>query len=191
MMPSQSTTVYLLRHAESRPSAAVKEPDWPLSELGKKQAHDIMPTLAKLDIDYVYTSPYLRAVETAKPFAGCAGKPLRVHDELREQLSLWADSVEEFMEQMRKKWEDFHFAPPGGESNAECQLRVVNAVRDIIRRHPGSTLLVSSHGNAISLLLNSIHSSFNFEGWMAMKNPDLFRIKVEGASLVWDRSWQP
>ena len=191
MMPSQSTTVYLLRHAESLPSATVKEPDWPLSELGKKQARDIVPTLAKLDIDHVYTSPFLRAVETAKPFAGCAGKPLRIHDELREQLSLWADSVEEFMEQMRKKWEDFHFAPPGGESNAECQLRIVNAVRDIISRHAGSTLLVSSHGNAISLLLNSIHSSFNFEEWVAMKNPDLFRIKAEGATLVWDRSWQP
>ena len=188
-MPSQSTTVYLLRHAESRPSAAVKEPDWPLSELGKKQARDIVPTLARLGIDYVYTSPFLRAVETAKPFADCAGKPLRIHDELREQLSLWANSEADFMDQMRKEWEDFRSAPPGGESNAECQLRIVNAVRDIIRRHPGRTLLVSSHGNAISLLLNSIHTSFGFEGWMAMKNPDLFRIRAEGASLVWDRLW--
>ena len=189
MIPSQSTTVYLLRHAESRPSATVKEPDWPLSELGKKQARDIVPTLARLGIDHVYTSPFLRAVETAKPFADCAGKPLHIHDDLREQLSLWADSEADFMDQMRKKWEDFHFAPPGGESNAECQLRIVNAVRDIIRRHPGRTLLVSSHGNAISLLLNSIHTSFGFEGWMAMKNPDLFRIRAEGASLVWDRLW--
>ena len=179
-MPSQSTTVYLLRHAESRPSATVKEPDWPLTDLGKKQARDIVPTLAKLDIDHVYTSPYLRAIETAKPFADFAGKPLRIHDELREQHSLWVDSVAEFMEQMRKRWEDFDFAPPGGESNAECQLRIVNAIRDIIGRHPGSTLLVSSHGKAISLLLNSIHTSFNFKRSMAMKNPDLFRIKAEG-----------
>ena len=189
-MPSQLTTVYLLRHAESRPSATVKEPDWPLSELGKKHARDIVPTLAKLDIDHVYTSPFLRAVETAKPFADFAGKPLRIHDELREQRSLWADSEADFMEQMRKKWEDFHFAPPGGESNAECQLRIVDAIGGIIRRHPGRTLLVSSHGSAISLLLNSIHSSFNFKGWMRMKNPDLFRIKAEVDSLAWDWSWQ-
>ncbi len=189
-MPSQSTTVYLLRHAESRPSATIEEPDWPLTNLGKQQALDIAPTLAKLDIDHVYTSPYLRAVETAKPFADFTGKPLRIHDELREQRSLWMDSVEDFMDQMRKKWQDFHFTPPGGESNAECQLRIVNSVRNIIRRHPGRTLLVSSHGSAISLLLNSIHNSFNFERWMAMKNPDLFRIKAEGASLVWDRLWR-
>ncbi len=189
MISNQTTTVYLLRHAESRPSATVNEPDWPLSDLGKEQARDLVPTLAKLDIDHVYTSPFLRAVETAKPFADFAGKPLRIYDELREQHSLWVDSVEDFMDQMRKRWEDFHFTPPGTESNAECQLRVVNAVRDLIRRHPGRTLLVSSHGSAISLLLNSIHSSFSFDGWMAMKNPDLFRIKSEGDSLAWDRSW--
>ena len=135
-MPSQSTTVYLLRHAESRPSPIVKEPDWPLSKLGKEQARDLVPILAKLDIDHVYTSPYLRAVETAKPFAGFAGKPLRIHDDLREQHSPWVDSAAEFIEQMRKKWEDFNFAPPCGESNAECQLRIVNAVRDIIGGHP-------------------------------------------------------
>ena len=140
MMPNQSTTVCLLRHAESRSSATVKEPDWPLTDLGKKQARDIVPALAKLNIDHVYSSPFLRAVETAKPFADFAGKPLRIHDDLREQHSLWVDSVEEFMEQTRKRWEDFHFTPPGTESNAECQLRVVNAVRDLIRRHPGSTL---------------------------------------------------
>ena len=189
-MPSQSTTVYLLRHAESRSSATVKQPDWPLTDLGAKQARDLVPTLAKLDIDHVYTSPYLRAVETAKPFADFAGKPLRIHDDLREQRSPWVDSAADFIEQTRKRWNDFNFAPPGGESNAECQLRIVNAVRDIIGGHPGSALLVSSHGKAISLLLNSIHSSFNFERSMAMKNPDLFRIKAEGASLVWDQSWQ-
>ena len=189
-MPSQSTTVYLLRHAESRSSATVKQPDWPLTDLGKQQARDLVPILAKLGIDHVYTSPYLRAVETAKPFADFSSKPLRIHDDLREQHSLWVDSVEEFIEQMRKRWEDFNFAPPGGESNAECQLRIVNAVRNIVGGHPGSTLLVSSHGKAISLLLNSIHSSFNFERSMAMKNPDLFRITTEGASLVWDQSWQ-
>lgn len=188
-MPSQSTTVYLLRHAESRSSATVKQPDWPLSDLGKEQARDLVPILAKLNIDHVYTSPFLRAVETAKPFAEFAGKPLHIYYELREQHSLWMDSVEEFMDQMRKRWEDFHFTPPGTESNAECQLRIVNAVRDLIRRHPGSTLLVSSHGSAISLLLNSIHSSFSFEEWMAMKNPDLFRIKADGDSLAWDRLW--
>ena len=190
MISNQSTTVYLLRHAQSRPSATIKEPDWPLSDLGKKQARDIVPILAKLDIDHVYTSPFLRAVETAKPFADFAGKPLRIHDELREQRSLWMDSEAEFMEQMRKRWEDFHFTPPSTESNAECQLRVVNAVTELIRKHPGKTLLVSSHGSAISLLLNSIHASFSFDGWMAMKNPDLFRITTDGASLVWDRSWQ-
>ena len=50
-----SATVYLLRHAESRPDATVRESDWPLSERGHQQAIDIVPLLTTLGIDQVYS----------------------------------------------------------------------------------------------------------------------------------------
>jgi hypothetical protein len=37
-------------------------------------------------------------------------------------------------------------------------------------------VLVSSHGNAIGLYLNRLDSSFGFEAWEEMRNPDLFAV---------------
>ena len=187
---SEPTTVYLLRHAESQPDAAVRESDWPLSERGQQQALDIVPVLTSLGIDQVYSSPYLRAVETVRPFVERAGKPLGFHADLRERRSMFVSGEPDFIVQVRRTWEDFRFTPPGGESGAACQRRVVRAITDIVGRRPRATLLVSSHGIAISLLLNTIDHSFDFDGWAAMKNPDLFKIEVSGTSFAWDRSWQ-
>ena len=190
MPTNEHTTVYLLRHAESQPDAAVRESDWPLSERGHQQALDIVPVLTSLGIDQVYSSPYLRAVETVRPFVERAGKPLGFHADLRERRSIFLSGESDFIAQVRRTWEDFRFTPPGGESSAACQRRVVRAITDIAGRHPGRTLLVSSHGNAISLLLNSMDRSVDFDAMAAMKNPDLFKIEAVDASLAWDRSWQ-
>ena len=187
---NEPTTVYLLRHAESRPDPAVREPDWPLSERGHQQALDIVPALTSLGIDQVYSSPYRRAVETVRPFAERAGKPLGFHADLRERRSMFVAGESDFIAQVRRTWEDLQFTPPGGESGAACQQRVVRAITDIVGRHPRATLLVSSHGIAISLMLNRIDRSFDFDGWAAMKNPDLFKIEASGTSFAWDRSWQ-
>ena len=190
-MPTiEPTTVYLLRHAESQPDAAVRESDWPLSERGHQQALDIVPVLTSLGIDQVYSSPYLRTVETVIPFVERAGKPLGFHADLRERRHIFVGGESDFIAQVRRTWEDFRFTPVGGESSAACQRRVVRAITDIAGTHPGRTLLVSSHGVAISLLLNKIDRSFDFDGWAAMKNPDLFKIEVSGTSFAWDRSWQ-
>lgn len=156
LLANEPTTVYLLRHAESQPDAAVRESDWPLSERGHRQALDLVPALTSLGMDQVYSSRYFRAVETVRPFVERAGKPLGFHADLREQRSMLVGGESDFMAQIRRRWEDFRFAPPGGESSAACQRRVVRAITDLVGKHPGATLLASSRGNAISLTLNSI-----------------------------------
>ena len=166
------------------------EPDWPLTERGRQQALDIVPQLVKLGIDAIYSSPFPRAIDTVRPFADQQGLPIQVRHDLRERklADRW---LPDFQSAIAKTWEDFQFAFPHGESSAACQLRVVAAVTDIVGKHPGETLLVSSHGNALSLLLNQIDRSYGFnESFFTMKNPDLFRIEARDASFSWDRSWQ-
>ena len=185
-----ATTVYLLRHAESQSSPEMDEPDWPLTERGRQQALDIVPQLAELGIDAIYSSPFPRAIDTVRPFADQQGLPIRVRHDLRER-KLTDGWLPDLRSAIAKTWEDFQFAFPDGESSAGCQLRVVAAVTDIVGKHPGETLLVSSHGSALSLLLNQIDRSYGFnESFFTMKNPDLFRIEARDASFSWDRSWQ-
>ena len=175
-MPS---SLYLLRHADSVASRTVPEPDWPLSVQGREQADALVPILQPLSIDRVVTSPYRRAVQTVAPFARQHDVTLHSDERLRERrlTDEWLDDHEAAV---RATWQDFEHAHPGGESSAACQRRVVNAIADWTERFPDDTLLVSSHGNAISLYLHHVDPDFGFPDWQAMRKPDLFGIRDGG-----------
>jgi len=169
--------LYLLRHAESTVSPDEPESDWPLSETGRNQAQALVDRLADCRVDAIYSSPYRRAVATVQPLAADRDLSVRTDDRLRERelTNRWLD---DHREALRRVWNDFSLALPGGESSAACQRRVGAALDDLRSRHGGGErVLVSSHGNAIGLYLNRLDSSFGFEAWTEMQNPDLFAVQ--------------
>ena len=188
-MTNGISTVYLLRHAETQPDPDIPEPDWALSSRGRQQALDLIPVLEELGVDVITSSPYLRAINTVRPFADRLGLEVTVHPDLRER-KLIEGMAPDFRALLRKTWEDFQFAAPGGESSAACQARVRRAINELTTRNQGLTLLLASHGNAIGLYLNSIDGSFGFDDWSRMKNPDLFKVAVSTGQHFWDRSWR-
>ena len=120
----------------------------------------------------------LTAEETAMP---------EIEPDLRER-TLSAQRIDNFEEPLRRSWEDFDYARPGGESSRTCRRRIVDCVTRLASSHAG-TLLVSSHGNALALFLNALDPSFGWEGWKAMGNPDLFKVDFDG-TLHWDRAFR-
>jgi|APSaa5957512622_1039677.scaffolds.fasta_scaffold06404_2 2,3-bisphosphoglycerate-dependent phosphoglycerate mutase len=180
-----TTTLFLLRHAESAPSADLPEPEWPLSPTGEEQALSLCDILPTLKIDHIYSSPYPRAVATAAPFAERAGLTVDIAPDLRER-KLVEGFVDDWLETLEKSWTDFSFARPNCESSAACQERVDRCIADLVEKHPGETLLLSSHGNAIGLYLNSLDPAYGFAQWRQMRNPDLFRILYREIGPIWD-----
>ncbi|NBC84694.1 MAG: histidine phosphatase family protein [Bacteroidetes bacterium] len=189
--------LYLLRHAESAPSPDIREPDWPLSDRGRRQARVIVPTLKCCGINAIYSSPYRRARETVAPFAEATGHDVTVHDGLRERL-LTARFLDDVATPARRTWADFSWSMPDGESNQVAQRRFLATVSTILGRHAGETVLISTHGTVTALLLNAIDSGVGVAEWNALEMPDLIRIhqvdecgssKVAGAdgSLRWHR----
>lgn len=183
----ENTTIYLVRHAESQPNHDLLEEDWPLSPRGREQALILASRLGEFDVNVIYSSPYRRAIDTVRPFAMQAGLEISIHQDLRER-KLIEGSTPDFRALVKRTWEDFTFAALGGESNATCQARMVRTMRELVKRHPNTTILIASHGNAIGLFLNSIELMFGFEHWAAMRNPDLFKIEAKGHTFAWDRS---
>ena len=169
--------IYLLRHAESAPSPDVPEPEWPLSADGRTQAEKLVPVLADLPISAIYSSPFPRAIDTVRPFADQAGLAVNLVEDLRERrLSSGVAPLPQWRAMLKKAWAEFDWAPPGGESNIQCQHRMFATLRGLTAAHPGESILAASHGNAIALFLNSIDSSFGFDEWAALRNPDLFLV---------------
>ncbi len=79
--------IYLVRHGESELNkvSVHQTEDTPLSPEGIKQANKLAERIKKLKIDFIYSSPYKRAKQTAeiiskklkKPIEYCGGHTTR------------------------------------------------------------------------------------------------------------------
>jgi 2,3-bisphosphoglycerate-dependent phosphoglycerate mutase len=81
-----STTLLLIRHAQSAPDRALPEEEWPLSEAGRAQAGVLADVLSQFGVNSVVSSPYIRAVDTVRPFAEQHHLPIAIEPDLRERL---------------------------------------------------------------------------------------------------------
>ncbi|MBI4867184.1 MAG: histidine phosphatase family protein [Candidatus Wallbacteria bacterium] len=178
------TTLYLVRHCQSHPSPAFADGDWPLSERGSRQARELIPVLSALGADAFVSSPYRRCLETLAPSAASLGLALETEIELRERLvsPTW---VSDFREIWRRSWEDPSFAVPGGESSLDCRLRVTRAFDRLVAKYPGRTLIVGSHGNALSLFLSAFTPGYGIAQASALRTPELLRVTHGPGGYLW------
>ncbi len=61
--------------------------DTPLSATGRRQALDVALALHGADIAHIFSSPFLRALETAHPLAAAAGRPILIEPGFSEWLN--------------------------------------------------------------------------------------------------------
>ncbi|MDH5673807.1 MAG: histidine phosphatase family protein [Myxococcales bacterium] len=177
--------IYLIRHAQSTPSDALPTAHWPLSELGHRQAEALVPFLTRLDVELVYSSPYLRAVDTVAPYARARRLKIDTLRELRER-DLSPEMTQDWFGSVQRCFENPKLALGEAESNHTLAARMRQAVFAIGQRHREPNVAVASHGQAISALLGSLDGSFGYERWRAMGLPDVFRLQLQSGALTWD-----
>ena len=182
------TVIYFIRHAQSRMSARQRHHEWPLSDLGRAQAVKLAPLMASLQIQRVFSSPFIRCLDTVAPFISKSQLPLDIHNDLRERHV--ADTVvDDFSEIWKKSWADFHFSMPGCESSSQAQSRFANAVAELVNSHKGSVLGISTHGNVLGLFLNFIDSRFHVQEAEKIRNPDVLKIIARAGHYEWDQDF--
>ena len=164
----------LIRHC----ATSSQGPEAPLTAAGAADAVALIPRLAALGPDALYSSPYARARATIAPFAEQSGMPIIADVRLRERL-LAEPAVEDWMDQLRRSFNDWSYRAPGGESLDDAQGRALAALAEIDAR--GHRLpAVASHGNLISSILATANPAFGFDDWQAIRTPDLFEIELTG-----------
>jgi 2,3-bisphosphoglycerate-dependent phosphoglycerate mutase len=144
------TTLLLARHGETDWNRHLRiqgSSDIALNELGLEQARALADELAGVELDAVYASDLVRARATAEAVAAAHGLDVRVDPRLRERsFGSWEGLTRE----------DIAELPPGarhdGETDEEVRARVLAAIEEIARRHPGGQVLVVSHGGALNTL---------------------------------------
>lgn len=129
------TEIWLVRHADCYRDMVETE-DPPLSALGRDQARRLAARLKGANLAAVYTSPYRRAMETAKAISD----DLSVDQRLVEMaLDISEDGTLEFK-----------------ETPESAVARMRGVVDDIVAAHDGERVVVVSHGASIIACLTDV-----------------------------------
>jgi broad specificity phosphatase PhoE len=152
------TTLYLIRHAATpanllnpaRLQGCRANPD--LAPVGLRQAAATRDFLAIQPIDFVYSSPLLRAVRTAEIIADPHGlTPVTVEALTECDVGDWeGQSWDEIRAADPDAFRRYHADPAahgyaGGENFQQVYDRAVRAIDEILTRHAGATVVVVSH----------------------------------------------
>jgi 2,3-bisphosphoglycerate-dependent phosphoglycerate mutase len=181
--------LYLIRHAQSNPRSTVHHSKWPLSRRGLVQAQALMDILQPLGIRRLFSSPFLRCLQTVTPFAERVGLSVEKVEDLRERL-VTRTLADDFEEVWQRSWEDFDYALPGCESSTEARERFARAVEDIAGNGGQGPLGLSTHGNVIGLFLNWTDEDNGRCECEGLMNPDIIRIVYRNGTAAWDRDFR-
>lgn len=148
--------VLLVRHAlPVRVEGADGPADPHLDELGHRQAAALAEWLVREGIDRVYTSPLVRAVETAAPLARALGVDAVVADGVAE-FDRHADEyvpLEELRATNDPRWQQLlegGYFDEGELTADQFQHTVVEAIEGIVAENPSRTVAVVCHGGVIN-----------------------------------------
>ncbi|KQX67204.1 bifunctional RNase H/acid phosphatase [Angustibacter sp. Root456] len=184
--------IVLLRHGVTEHTSARRYSgrggdDLGLTDLGRRQAQAAGRALAADGgFDAVLCSPLRRTQETAQAVADCLGLPVRVDDDWVEcSFGDWDGLT---AEQVNERWPEEHAAwfgsltaaPPGGESLADLEARVLRGRDRLLARLPRGRVLIVTHASPVKSLARAA---------MGATADVLWRLESSPASITRTRWW--
>jgi 2,3-bisphosphoglycerate-dependent phosphoglycerate mutase len=178
---------YLVRHAHA---------DWapdeqrPLSSRGQEDALRVAELLCGLPITRIYSSPYRRALQTVTLLASRVGLPVQVEPDLRERELGNAPGEYDFLAAVKQTWQNPAFSFAGGEPNFAAQRRGIALVQRLQVQFPVESLVLSTHGNLLALVLQHYDPRMDYAFWKALTMPDVYLLSLSQAGeWVISRLW--
>lgn len=147
------TTIYLVRHGDvHNPEQIMYErlPGFQLSELGRKQAHNLGKFLSGKKVSALYASPLERTIETATIVSSYHKNLSIVKDERIIEVSTTARGMSvKVLEAMHWDFYTPEFTQKGGETLEDIWKRMNHFFEEAVKKHKGQEIIVVSHGDPI------------------------------------------
>ena len=170
--------LYIVRHGETEWNKARKiqgQVDIPLNEFGRTLAKKTAKGLADIKFDLCYTSPLVRARETAELIL--AGGTTQIIEDARIEEMAFGEYEGRCCS--KKGWElpdefgrffdgpDRYQAPEGGEDFAQVKKRTGEFLNELCKKteYQNSNILIATHGAALAGMLNNIKGRPLIEYW--------------------------
>jgi broad specificity phosphatase PhoE len=160
------TEVVIVRHGETefnRRGVFRGRFDVPLNDRGREQAGRVARMLGSEPIAAVFTSPLVRATETARAIAGAHGLAAQPDDAFNNiDLGEWQGQEKARVKRERPDlWDLWIHDPdgleiPGGERLGDVRRRAYERTLRLIREHAGARVVIVTHRSVAKLLSGAL-----------------------------------
>ena len=180
--------LYIIRHGQTDWNIAKKiqgRQDIPLNERGHFQAQCLGKAMENRPITAVFSSPQIRAMETAIAVASPAGVPvIPVRDLMEINYGVWEGKTEEeLLRDDRALYEAWwsppaETAPPEGESINQVNERCRQAWKEIKPQLTGDAAIVA-HGGLLAHFMEQLLGSESIAASTVAHNASITTIEYE------------
>lgn len=177
-------SIYMIRHCES----SGQSPESQLTEEGFRQAKNLSGFFSNIKINRIISSPFLRAIQSVEPISEATNIKIEIEEHLSERILSETD-LPDWLDKLESTFNDLELKFEGGESSKEAMSRIISVVDGVFNSEWANTIIVT-HGNLMSLLLKKYDSSFNFDRWKSLSNPDVFILSYTNNKIHMERLWQ-
>jgi len=190
--------LYIVRHGQSQANYPhdLYGLDRSLTEKGLEQANKAAKKLKKIRFDVVYSSPLVRARETAEVIAAELKLTVHTKDTLRDRIfgKIEGRKTQEVKEELKElfemrkklpysKWKKMAFAE-GYETDEQMMSRFITALREIAAAYAGKKVLIASHVSLIRVFL--VHLGLkkykDFEKY-SFENAGYIKLQCDGTDF--------
>lgn len=155
------TTIYLIRHSKpmkvnntfNKDNLQLQNEKSSLSIEGEQIAKDKLNKKEFDGIDIIFSSNYVRTIQTAKYLANKNNLEINVISDLGERkfgIDSWDELPDNFE---RKQFLDENYKLNNGENQKEVRDRMYSVIMKVLNEYPNKRIAIVSHGTAISYLL--------------------------------------
>ena len=159
--------LYFVRHGESEANTrhviSNRESPFGLTALGKRQAAELAESLKSIPLTSIFSSPILRARETAEILSQKFQLPIHITEALREyDCGILEDKSDQASWEAHRttyqEWvlrQNFQEKPEGGESFLDIQNRFLPFIEKLTHDnlHADNHILLIGHGGLFTLML--------------------------------------
>jgi broad specificity phosphatase PhoE len=186
--------LYLIRHGEPAIPEGHLQDDFPLTELGQRQARALSDSLKSIPIDHLFSSPLVRARQTADWIGPPRNLPVRIEEDFREMRSgqMAGMSRQELFERFgaylkARPYPLMEYGYVQGETPGQFHERVIRSFERQIwapLSKSQSNVVLVAHGGVICVIL--LHFlGLVFDGYLT------FFIDFTGISKIDTRHGRP
>jgi 2,3-bisphosphoglycerate-dependent phosphoglycerate mutase len=175
----------MVRHGESPKEG--NERTRGLTEKGQLDAQRLTDILKDEEIDEVVSSPYIRSILTVEKLAKKIGQEVLVFEDLKERIFSSEDnriSDKELVPLLEKSFSESSFSLEGGESNADCQKRAINVLKELLDTFKDKKVVIGTHGAVMTLMMGYFDSNYDLNFLHSTSKPDIYRLEFNEQELV-------